>query len=418
MLLGACQQATAGVAYYRGQITLQPATAQIAEVLTIRFAAPAQGADRLELYLNKDLAISSISCRACLSHQLGPVNERTRTRLLIIPFRQPLQPGKTADIKFEAHGTLTDVSSDADSFSSAWVELSISSGWYPYQLEDRDFRFDLRVKLPAAYKLAGNAKVSGGKGKWRLRQKDGARDIDLVAAPEWTTDEVEAQSLRIRIIAVNVPRPIKQRFAQQASSAVEAYTEWFGRAAARNLTIVLNPHQGGSSYARPGYISLVYSPNPAELDRLLFILAHEVAHFWWSRAPSGAWENWLNESFAEYSALMYMRKSQGEAVFRELMLQHVARARSQPPIWGVRPDRRGYVRVIYAKGAVRLLQLEGMLGQEKFRRLLTTLVRKRVNTTQAFLEELQAESSPEIRSRFEQLLKDQRSLRVRRASRR
>jgi hypothetical protein len=60
---------------------------------------------------------------------------------------------------------------------------------------------------------------------------------------------------------------------------------------------------------------LAYSSGSGELDRLLFTLTHEVAHFWWSGAPSVTWENWLNEAFAEYSALMYVRKFEGVEAF-------------------------------------------------------------------------------------------------------
>ena len=414
LAFGSCRQAMAGVLSYRGKITLDPSTAELAEKLTIRFAAPAQGADQLVLYLNKDLAISSLSCRSCLSHEEGPLNERIDARPVIIKFRQRLRPGEIADIHLQAHGKLTDVSRETNSFASPWVELSIDSGWYPYEPEARNFRFDLRVNIDPGYKLAGNGKVSGGNGTWRLVQKDASPDIDLIAAPAWTTSELRVQALNIRMIAVNVPPVTLQRFAQQAGSSTRTYSEWFGQAAGHDLTIVLSPRQGGSSYSRPGYVSLAYSP-PAEPDRLLFTLAHELAHFWWSRAPSWSWENWLNEAFAEYSALMYIRKSQGEAAFRELMLQRVQRARNQPPIWGLGRNSGTYARVIYAKGAVRLLQLEQMIGQEQFRRLLAMLVRKHINTTQDFLDELQAESSPEMRMRFERLLKDQRPWRARRA---
>jgi hypothetical protein len=415
LALGCCRQATAHVLNYRGKITLHPSTAELAEALTIRFAAPAQGADHFDLYLNRDLAISSLSCRSCLGHEEGPLNMYTQARPVIIKFRRPLRPGETADIHLEAHGKLTDVSRGSNSFSAPWVELSIDSGWYPYELEARNFGFKLQVKIDPGYQFAGNGKVSGGNGTWRLVRKDATSDIDLVAAPAWTATALREQGLRIRMIAVNVPPVTIQRFAQQASSSARTYAEWFGQAAGRDITVVLSPRQGGSSYSRPGYVSLAYSPEPAEEDRLLFILAHELAHFWWSGAPNSTWENWLNEAFAEYSALMYVRKSQGQAAFRELMLERVQRARTQPPIWGVRRNMRAYNRVIYAKGAIRLLQLEQMVGQEKFRQLLATLVRKHINTTQDFLDELQAESSPQTRMRFERLLKDQSLPRTRRA---
>jgi aminopeptidase N len=66
---------------------------------------------------------------------------------------------------------------------------------------------------------------------------------------------------------------------------------------------------------------------------------------------------------------------------------------------------RNYATVIYSKGALRLEQLEGMLGTDHFRKLLATLIQKHIRTTHDFLDELQAESSIEIRLKFEELLK-------------
>jgi hypothetical protein len=397
--------AVAEIVSYRGDILLLPDTGEIKEALSLRFVAPTQGSSRLELYLNRDLTIQSLSCDQCAVYKEGEVDTRNNARLIVISFRRSLKPRERSDIAFTCGGKLVHVSSDTNSFSPHWIELSIDSAWYPYEPENRNFRYDLRVKIDPAYKLSGNAQVSSGNGIWHLKQKRPTLDIDLVAGRSWTTSIVDTGRLRVRINAVDVPAVVVRNFAQLTGETARTFSEWFGNAPARDLTVILNPRGDSSSYSRPGYVSLACSKDPAQLNRLMFTLTHEIAHFWWLRAPGETWENWLNESMAEYSALMYVRNAEGETAFNELMSQRVERSKDKPAIWGVDRKSQMYATVIYAKGAVRLQQLEQMVGRDKFRRFLATLVRKQIKTTQAFLDELQAESSVEVRQQFERLLK-------------
>jgi hypothetical protein len=319
--------------------------------------------------------------------------------------RRSLNPREREDVAFSCGGKFVHVSSDTNSFSPHWIELSIDSGWYPYEPENRSFRYDLRIKIDPAYKISGNAQVSGRNGTWHLKQKTATLDIDVVAGLNWTTSIVDTNHLRFRINAVDAPPVVVQTFAQLAGDAARTFSEWFGNAPSRDLTVILNPRGDSSSYSRPGYVSLAYSKDPAQLNYLRFNLTHEIAHFWWLRAPGETWENWLNESMAEYSALMYVRNSEGETAFNELMSQRIDRSKDKPAIWGIDRKSPMYATVIYAKGAVRLQALEQMLGRDKFRRFLATLVRKQIKTTHGFLDELQAESSVEVRQQFERLLK-------------
>lgn len=397
--------AAGGVVEYQGDVSLQPSTGVVTEALMIHFVAPVEGASQIELYLNADIKVGALSCPQCIGYREGAVDPRSNARPVIIGLRRSLKGGEGKHIRFTCGGTLTNVSSDTNSFSPTWVELSIDSGWYPYELENRDFRYKLHVKIDTAYKVSGNAGISGGKGNWYFQQNTPTFDIDVVAAPNWKTTVVHTNSLRVRILAVNVPPRAIEKFAKTASATARTYSEWFGNAAAHDLTLILNPREDGSSYSRPGYVSLAYSKDPTQADRLTFNLAHEVAHFWWLGAPATTWENWLNESFAEYSALMYARKSEGDDSFKNLMLQRVERSKGEPAIWGIDRKSPRYAIVIYAKGAVRLQQLEEMLGADKFRSFLAMILRKHIKSTGGLLDELQAESSVEVRQRFERLLK-------------
>lgn len=329
-LLMCVLHATAGVVAYQGEIHLLPETGNISEDLIVDFLADARDLAPPKLYLNSDLKGDQLSCDQCADHSEGAVDARTNARPIAIRLRNPLKAGEHLRIRFTCSGKLVRLSEDTNSFTQKWVELSIDSGWYPYELENRSFRYNLNIKIDPAYELSGNADISSGKGKWHLLEETPTFDIDIVAGRHWRTTVINTNDLKIRIHSVDVPPAAVETVAHQAGATARTYSEWFGNAAAHELTIILNPREDGSSYSRPGYVSLAFSKDPLQLNHLMFNLAHEVAHFWWVGAPGGTWENWLNESFAEYSALMYVRNTEGETAFKALMQERVERSRINP----------------------------------------------------------------------------------------
>ena len=44
-------------------------------------------------------------------------------------------------------------------------------------------------------------------------------------------------------------------------------------------------------------------------------IAYELAHLWWCKSNPNSWEDLLNESFAEYSVRMELRKVFGEVKY-------------------------------------------------------------------------------------------------------
>ena len=258
--------AVAEVVSYRGDISLQPDTGEIKEALSLQFVAPTEGSSQLVLYLNRDLRIQSLSCDLCADYKEGEVDTRNDARLIVIKLRRSLKPHERETVAFSCGGKFVHVSSDTNSFSKHWIELSIDSGWYPYEPENRSFRYDLRVKIDPAYKISGNAQVSRRNGNWHLTEKTPTSDIDVVAGHSWTTNIVDTNHLRVRINAMDAPPVVVQTFAQLAGEAARTFSEWFGNAPSRDLTVILNPRDDGSSYSRPGYVSLAYSKDPAQLD--------------------------------------------------------------------------------------------------------------------------------------------------------
>lgn len=121
-------------------------------------------------------------------------------------------------------------------------------------------------------------------------------------------------------------------------------------------------------------------------DRL--ILAHEISHKWWSSGSFVDYNDWLNESFAVYSSLLYVRAAGDTATFRQVMTKHSTAAVGAPAILGFQKqlhDYPTYRRVVYSKGTVVLAALHKRLGDEKFLALLAATATQKTATTEAFL---------------------------------
>ena len=138
---------------------------------------------------------------------------------------------------------------------------------------------------------------------------------------------------------------------------------------------------------------------------LSFGNAHEIAHFWWSNAPVHNWEDWLNEAFAEYSALVFMRERFGAKEFDRLINEYKGKTKDTPAIWGIdRQSQEAYV-ILYFKGSLILSELEKKLGEEQFFALLNNILNHNINSTDGLLKLISSEVSEDVSKWLENELK-------------
>jgi aminopeptidase N len=135
-------------------------------------------------------------------------------------------------------------------------------------------------------------------------------------------------------------------------------------------------------------------------------MAHEISHFWWTGAPTVTWEDWLNESFAEYTALMVTREVQGREVYEELLTKKKEQSKDAPPIRGLDRDSEEAYTVLYSKGPVMLGRLESEMGQEPFLALLREFATQDERSTELFLDLLERRSSRTTKEMFSRLLQE------------
>ena len=116
---------------------------------------------------------------------------------------------------------------------------------------------------------------------------------------------------------------------------------------------------------------------------------------------------WLNESVAEYTAMMALRNIRGQHAFTTVLDQKKTSSQGLPPVYGF--DRtinpRQSPAVLYSKGPVLLSELETQLGSAAFAAFLRQAAAARVAQTDSLLDLLARVSSCEVANAFLQRLK-------------
>ena len=402
--------AGAGVAKYSGRVSLYPAGSLRAQ-LSINFTAAEEDMKSVELYLNDGLQITALKCALCRSFKAdrarkGALPGFDFSMPLVATFRRPLRRNQSVRFEIEYRGRPTPPSEDSNRFSPKWVELNLESLWFPLEAGERAFRSDLRIELPADYGFTANGEVGGASGHWHLQQRAGSDDIVLVAAPHLHRQAVRSNGLTFTLYSGDETSPQQsQQIAAIAERMLRMFGQWFGQAAQKSMSLVLNPRRE-VSYSRVGFISL-NMPAGSDADNHFYsTLSHEIAHFWWRGAPTDTWENWLNEGFAEYSSLMYARATRGEQEFQERIAGLRERTKNRPPIWGLDRHSRDAYPVLYLKGALCLYELEQRVGRQQFLKVLAAFAPQSAKSTQKFLQLLKEQVSGQASEDFERSLRE------------
>lgn len=115
-------------------------------------------------------------------------------------------------------------------------------------------------------------------------------------------------------------------------------------------------------------------------------IGHELAHLWWRNGIHDSWEDWLNESFAEYSALLAIRVVYGEDKFNEFIDMYKKETKDFAPIKNIDRSASNAHALLYKKGPVIVSELEKQVGMEAFQKLLGEVYSRKVDHTELLYE--------------------------------
>ncbi len=148
--------------------------------------------------------------------------------------------------------------------------------------------------------------------------------------------------------------------------------------------------------------------NPEDIDYVFYVTAHEIAHQWWAHQVIGAnvqGVTMLDETFAQYSALMVQEKEYGAAKMRKFLKFELDRYLSGRGTEVVEElplalnENQAYIH--YRKGSVVMYSLKDYLGEDVVDRTLARFDREKAfqqppyTTTTEFLADLREEAGPQ-----------------------
>jgi len=209
-----------------------------------------------------------------------------------------------------------------------------------------------------------------------------------------------------------------QRILAAMKASLDVYTEKFSPYQFRQVRILEFPayERFAQSFASTipfsEAIGFVQNFNDAEADQkvdlVTFVTAHEIGHQWWAHQVIGADKQgatMLDETFAQYSALLVMEKLYGKEQIRKFLksnLDDYLRNRGTEAVEELPLDRvenQGYIH--YRKGAVEMYWLKESVGEDKVNAALQKLLAKYAfkaapfPSTTDFLSMLKEEVGPE-----------------------
>lgn len=179
------------------------------------------------------------------------------------------------------------------------------------------------------------------------------------------------------------------RMLRAMRDGLDYYTKNFSPYQFKELRVVEFPAYRNFAQAYPGTVAfseaagfILGPPEPDWYDGVTYVTAHEVAHQWWAHQVIGAdmqGQTVLSETLAQYSTLMVMERMYGKQEIRRFLkhsLDTYLRARGSSIVGEVSLDRvEEQAHVRYMKGGMVMYLLKERMGEEAVNRALRSLIK-------------------------------------------
>ncbi len=306
------------------------------------------------------------------------------------------------NISFSYECDMKELKGWANSFQENWIELNYYSAWYPVGLKTGDAKSKIKIYTGDKYFVSGSGIISKADGYWLMEQPWNWFDNVVIVSDNLKSKKFSKDGASIEVVYNTYPEAGADSIISECKFALELFEKLFGKIDSTQLRFAIAPFEIGGGYSRKNFICMrttQYNHNT------LRGIGHEIAHFWWNKAVTSTWEDWLNESFAEYSMLVYFRERFGQDFYNKQIDEYLESIKDTPAIWSIsRNDNQAYV-VLYQKGAVILHEFEKHVGSQKFFNFLKMVNEQKVSNTNDFMKLVENIFSVETKNWFEAKLK-------------
>lgn len=402
--------------HYNIELSIDPQTQQIKVNGSLELDLSHVTADTLTFYLDRAMQITSFKIDgigdAVIDTSQSDNVFMPKARKIFMDISSFSQKEKISTITFSYSGQVSELPEMyANRIGAQWTEMGLYYPWFPFSFDQlRLFTFDLSVEAPAQYEVFGIGTLEKTNGFTRISSSMPISDIVVCLSEEVKTHTSEIGENRIQIFYQSFDQTMVQDIAVSITMMMEQYNVWFGNKNS-DISLIESPRRMGGGYARTGGVVLSdldkekYYSNIIKYEKYF---AHEFGHLWWYKAGVSTWEDWINESFAEYSALMFIRTKHGQEVFDNIIKRMKETIVDTPPIWDfdrMGEDFRLVQKVLYNKGPVLLYELEQIIGQKAFAEFCNELIVNDIITTSGLLKLLETTQGKDLAEGFETMLK-------------
>lgn len=368
------------------EVKLLPDVHELEAVAAITFE-PLEPADYAVFELSDNLFVAKVIDGSGVEMEFD--RNRAAPETLTVRFPRRLEPGTTATLRIEYDGGF-----DSDRYSrifsrdlgSAYIGmegtvLMYAAKWIPLNRFPADRATGtLSVTVPLGMTVIGPGRrlpvVTRGDTETFVWKSETPILPGSLVAGQYFPRSVRAGEFEIECFARENNLETIERMADEAGKILSWYAEAFGPAGTAFRLVEVDEAQARQHgmYGTLFVTRRELSQGPGALRQL----ARRIAGQWWQEAVGvqGGEDLWLADGMAYLSAARYLGSAGGDAAFKEeidqlavlaLKFEKQAAIRSGLDL-GYRSDR--YESVVAGKGAWVLHMLQGILGEEKFDRLV------------------------------------------------
>jgi len=266
------------------------------------------------------------------------------------------------------------------------LEMGFYTAWYPNSMDYGDFEFMVNLNINQKKLAVSNAVITKDNQNWLMTSKGLSMDIVILAAKTLKSYNFTAGDAKVTVYDIDSKPELIEKLLKDIQTSIKYLKSTLGhtKGKASHYQFVLVPRVKGPSYSR-GSFAVITRFKEDQYDRLLKTINHEIGHFWWNRADSRTWQDWLNESFAEYSAVMALEHIYSIDKRIALINSYQKKSQKSPAIQGIARNDNKAQSALYQKGPVILDALRNKIGDEHFLSLLREVNDQQIDNTQALL---------------------------------
>ena len=352
-------------------------------VVTAEITLSYSNIDTLTFYLAEDFVIDQIiyggiELPAEIEEKQLPLRASTLKYTLALPNSMI---GSSAVLLIKYHGA-------ADSWYTLYEQdilaVNIYTAWYPDCCTPEIHPTKVRIHLNDEYFII-NGSYQPAEGYWEYQPPD--FDVNILAL---RNSSVYRSTSSVVYYYGTEHFEAAKKYISAYETAANYFKALYGndKTHAMNLVILPNTRQCGA-YIRTSL--MVFDGFDEDTDSIVHHIAHETAHCWCTGALPSSWEDWMNETFAEWSALLFeLEVTHNIAKFNEIIEGKQKACPSLPSIRtsdGKRPEG------VHDHGVILLYEIYRKYGIESMKGILRAFDYLKIKSTQNLLIRLRQEAS-------------------------